>query len=387
MQQGPERRFLHRPYYFYRLVRGRKGLFIMKKKNMAMVSLIMAGTLAISACGSSSAPVETTAAAASAEATAASQADKAPAQDVVTIQIGFENTTEEPIGKAVEKWAELLEKESGGTMKLQLFPNSALGSKSELIDQMIMGENIITIADGAFYADYGVPDLGILYGPFFFDNWDQVWKLLDSEWYHTECGKLADKGLTVLASNWVYGERELMTKTKVVTPSDIKGQKIRLANSQIYVEGFNALGATAVPMALGDVYTSLQNGTLDGVENPLSTLYGQSFQEVSKNILMTGHILNFTTWCIGTDYLNTLTQEQQELLFATGEEAGLYNNELQEAAKEDYRKKLEDAGVTFTELTDEERALWKEASLSFYEKGSQFGWSQGLYDTVKAAVQ
>ena len=69
------------------------------------------------------------------------------------------------------------------------------------------------------------------------------------------------------------------------------------------------------------------------------------------------------------------------------EEAGLYNNEKQEAANEDYRKKLEDAGVTFTELTDEERAQWKEASLSFYEKGSQFGWSDGLYDTVKAAIQ
>ena len=79
--------------------------------------------------------------------------------------------------------------------------------------------------------------------------------MIDSDWYQTECGKLADKGLTVLASNWVYGERELMTKTKVVTPADIKGKKIRLANSQIYVEGFNALGATAVPMALGDVYT------------------------------------------------------------------------------------------------------------------------------------
>ncbi|WP_320956312.1 C4-dicarboxylate TRAP transporter substrate-binding protein [Enterocloster asparagiformis] len=310
-----------------------------------------------------------------------------PERNVLTIQIGFENTTEEPIGKAVEKWAELLEAESNGTMKLQLFPNSSLGSKSELIDQMIMGENIITIADGAFYADYGVPDLGILYGPFFFDNWNEVWKLIDSDWYKAECGKLADKGLTVLTSNWVYGERELMTKTKVVTPADIKGKKIRLANSQIYVEGFNALGATAVPMALGDVYTSLQNGTLDGVENPLSTLYGQSFQEVSKNILMTGHILNFTTWCIGTDYLNTLTPEQQELLYRTGEEAGLYNNEQQAAANDDYRKKLEDAGVTFTELTDEERALWKEASLSFYEKGSQFGWSEDLYNTVKAAVQ
>ena len=366
----------------------------MRKTNTAIMSLVMCAAMLLSACGGAATSASTPAATQAAQTEKAAEETKesaqetpAPAGDVVTIQIGFENTTEEPIGKAVEKWAELLAAESSGTMKLELFPNSSLGSKSELIDQMIMGESIITIADGAFYADYGVPDLGILYGPFFFDNWDEVWKLIDSDWYQTECGKLADKGLTVLASNWVYGERELMTKTKVVTPADIKGKKIRLANSQIYVEGFNALGATAVPMALGDVYTSLQNGTLDGVENPLSTLYGQSFQEVSKNILMTGHILNFTTWCIGTDYLNTLTPEQQELLYKTGEEAGLNNNEQQAAANDDYRKKLEEAGVTFTELTDEERALWKEASLSFYEKGSQFGWSDGLYDTVKAAMQ
>ena len=201
------------------------------------MSVILAASMAAGGCGGSAAPAGTSAApagsaAASSGAGEGAKEDPASAQEVVTIQIGFENTTEEPIGKAVEKWAELLEAESNGTMKLQLFPNSALGSKSELIDQMIMGENIITIADGAFYADYGVPDLGILYGPFFFDNWDEVWKLIDSDWYKAECGKLADKGLTVLASNWMYGERELMTKTKVVTPADIKGQKIRLANSQ-----------------------------------------------------------------------------------------------------------------------------------------------------------
>lgn len=305
---------------------------------------------------------------------------------VTTIQIGFENTTEEPIGQAVEKWAELLEEQSGGTMKLELFANSALGSKSELIDQMVMGENIITIADGAFYAEYGVPDMGIMYGPFFFETWDDVWALVDSDWYADQCDQLKEKGLTILASNWIYGERHLMTKSKVVTPADVKGKKIRLASSQIYVEGFNALGATAVPMALGDVYTSLQNGTLDGVENPLSTLYGQSFQEVAKYILLTGHIKNFTTWCIGTDYLNTLTKEQQELLISTGEEAGLYNNELQEAADEDYAQKMRDAGVEITELTDEQLAEWKEAAQSFYEKGSIFGWSDGLYDTTQAAM-
>ena len=364
----------------------------MRKKLVAVVSAVMSAAMLLSACGGSSTGTTTAAAAAEteaaeAEAKAETEAAAASNGDVVTINIGFENTTSEPVGLAVQKWADLLKEESGGTMELKLFANSALGSKSELIDQMVMGENIITIADGAFYADYGVPDLGILYGPFFFDDWDEVWKLIDSDWYKEQCSKLADQGLTVLGSNWVYGERELMTKSPAVVPADIKGKKIRLANSQIYVEGFNALGATAVPMALGDVYTSLQNGTLDGVENPLSTLYGQSFQEVAKNILMTGHILNFTTWCIGTDYLNTLTEEQQELLFKTCEEAGLYNNEQVEAANSDYRQKLEDAGVTFTELTDEQRAEWKEASLSFYEKGSQFGWSDGLYDTVKSAIK
>ena len=303
----------------------------------------------------------------------------------VEINIGFENTLEEPIGQAVQKWAELLEEQSGGEMKMNLFPNSSLGSKNELIDQMIMGENIITIADGAFYADYGVPDMGIMYGPFFFGSWDEVWKLLDSEWYAEQHKKLADKGIYIITSNWVYGERELMTKTKVLKPEDVKGMKIRLANSKIYLEGFNALGATAIGMALGDVYQALQTGTIDGVENPLSTLWGQSFQEVNKYILMTGHIKNFTTWCAGTAWFQGLTEDQQALLIKTGNEAGLYNNEVQAAAIEGYRKQLEDAGVEITDLTAEEIEAWQEAARSFYDKGDEFGWTPGLYETVLEA--
>ncbi len=355
----------------------------MKKKLALLLAAAMCLGIYATGCGKSS--PGSAGSASSGGSSAGAPAGSTPAE-AMTIQVGFENTTDEPIGKAVQKWAELLEEQSGGTMKLELFPNSALGSKSELIDQMVMGENIITIADGAFYADYGVPDMGIMYGPFFFESWDDVWKLLDSDWYAEQCQKLADKGVTILASNWVYGERELMTKTKVVTPADLKGQKIRLANSQIYVEGFNALGATAVPMALSDVYTALQNGTLDGVENPLSTLYGQSFQEVTKYILMTGHIKNFTTWCIGTSYLNTLTPEQQALLKSTGEEAGLYNNDLQAAASDDYKQKLVDAGVEITDLTADQVAQWKDAGRSFYDMGSTFGWSDGLYETTQAAM-
>ena len=121
----------------------------MKKKAMAAVSAAVCASMLLSACGSSAststtaAPAETTAAEAKAEDTTAA-AEPAASGDVVTINIGFENTTEEPIGQAVEKWAELLKEESNGTMELKVFANSALGNKSKLIDQMVMGENVIT---------------------------------------------------------------------------------------------------------------------------------------------------------------------------------------------------------------------------------------------------
>ena len=156
---------------------------IMRFKRLAAIT--MAGVLAaasLTACeGGSNASTtaagttESAAAADSAADTTAAKADantESVAGDVVTIQVGYENATSEPAAKAVEKWKELVESKSNGTIKMELFPNSALGKKTELIDQMILGEPMITVADGAFLADYGVPDFGIFYAPFMFDTWD-----------------------------------------------------------------------------------------------------------------------------------------------------------------------------------------------------------------------
>lgn len=125
----------------------------MKKRAMAAVSAVMCASMVLSACGSS-ASTSTTAAPAETKAAEESKTEETTAAaasgDVVTINIGFENTTEEPIGQAVEKWAELLKEESNGTMELKVFANSALGNKSKLIDQMVMGENVITIAGRCF---------------------------------------------------------------------------------------------------------------------------------------------------------------------------------------------------------------------------------------------
>lgn len=307
-------------------------------------------------------------------------------KEQIVIGIAVENSISEPIGQALEKWQQLMEEQGDGSMRIELYPDSQLGSKSELIDSMLLGESVITLADGAFYADYGISDFGILFGPFLFDSWEQCWTLIESDWYEQQSEKLEDKGLEIVASNWIYGERHTLTTKKVEMPEDLKGLKIRVPGNQIQSVGFDTLGATSTGMDLGEVYQALQTKTIDGAENPIATLYGRKLHEVAPYLLLDGHVKNFTTWVCSAEFFNDLTPEQQELLVSTGEEAGFYNNEIQQEQEKDYLKKMVDEGVTVTELTPEAETAFKEAARPFYDKGELFGWSDNLYETVRRAM-
>ncbi len=302
-----------------------------------------------------------------------------------TLQIGFENSLSEPIGQALVKWQELMA-EKDVDLTIELFPDSQLGNKTDIIDQMLLGEPVMTLADGAFFADYGVPDMGIVFGPFLFDNWDQCWKLVESDWWAEQCAKLNDMGIKMVAANWAYGARHTLTTKPVNTVDDLAGLQIRVPTNQIQTKGFEVLGATPVGMALGDVYTALQQGTIDGGENPLSTLYGRKHHEVAKYLIMDGHVLNFTNWVCSSMWFDGLTPEQQEALLETGKEAGIYNNELQAEADEYYKGLMIEEGVTVVEPTEEVLQGFRDKAKAFYDEGATFGWSDGLYDTVCAAM-
>ena len=304
----------------------------------------------------------------------------------VVIQVGYENNPGEPFDKGVNKWKELLEQKSNRSMVIETYPSSQLGSKNDLIDQMIAGQPVVTLADGAFYADRGVKDFGIVFGPFLFDNWDQCWKLVKSQWYADKSKELEGKGLKILGSNWVYGARHTLTTKPVNSVEDLKGMKIRVPNNAIQVKGFEVLGAVPTPMPLGDTYTALQQGTIDGVENPLPVLYNGKFQEVAKYLILDGHVKNFTTLVCGTQFFNTLTPEQQKLLIETCEEAGLYNNEQQAASEKEVLEKFRNEGVTVVEPSNTVLQGFHDAAKKFYDL-PDFGWSKGLYDTVKSAMQ
>ena len=305
----------------------------------------------------------------------------------ITIQVGYENNPGEPIDKALNKWKELLQEKSGGKMELVLYPSSQLGSKNDLIDQMLAGQPVVTLADGAFYADRGVKDFGIVFGPFLFRDWDECWKLTKSSWYADQSKALEAKGLKLLSSNWVYGDRHTLTKRSVNTVDDLKGMKIRVPNNTIQVKGFEVLGAVPTPMALGDTYTALQQGTIDGVENPLPVLYNGKFQEVAKYLILDGHVKNFTTWVCGAEFFHSLTKEQQDLLVSTGEEAGIYNNELQKESEKEVLEKFRAEGVTIVEPSEDVLNGFREKSKAFYTLLEFKDWTPGLYETVQNAMK
>ena len=355
-----------------------------------VMALTLAGAMAatsLTACSSNSAGTAATTAAAGTEAaagTTAAAGNAGSADAEITLQVAFENSISEPVGQGWVKAQEIIREKSGGTMAIEVYPDSQLGDKSSLIDSMLLGENVCTLADGAFYADYGVPDFGIVFGPFLFDSWDQCWTLIESDWYKEQCAKLEEKGLKLIASNWIYGERHTLTNVPVNTVDDLKGLKIRVPSNEIQSKGFDVLGATSTGMALGDVYQALQTKTIDGAENPLATLYGRKLHEVAQYLILDGHVKNFTTWVVSADWFNSLTEEQQNWLIETATEAGEYNNEVQQAAEADYLQKMKDEGVTVVEPSEEVLAGFKEKAQPFYEM--DFGWTDGLYDTVRKAM-
>ena len=198
--------------------------------------------------------------------------------------------------------------------------------------------------------------------------------------------KLEDKGLKLIASNWIYGDRHTLTTKPVNTVDDLKGMKIRVPGNQIQSVGFDTLGATSTGMDLGDVYQALQTKTIDGAENPLATLYGRKLHEVAKYLILDGHVKNFTTLVMSNDLFNSLTPEQQEILVSTCEEAGVYNNELQQQSEQEYLQKMKDEGVTVVEPAEEVLEGFRQKAQPFYEQGKLFGWSDGLYKTVCEAM-
>ncbi len=303
----------------------------------------------------------------------------------VKIMIGYENNPGEPIDLACQEWKRLVEEKSNGTMKIELFPSSQLGSKDNIIDQAISGDAVITLANGPFFQDRGIKDFGVTFAPYLYEGWEDMDKLITSDWFAKKSEELEQNTGLKIITNWRYGVRYTLTKSPINSVTDLKGKKIRVPNQTILIKVFESLGATPTPMALGDCYTALQQGTIDGLENSLPALLNGAYQEVAKNLTLDAHTYDMTSWIMGVDFFNSLTEEQQNILMESGDEAGVFNSKQLEEADKEALEKLVEAGVVVSSLTSED---FKEISNVFYEDPAiKAMWSEGLVEEIKAIIE
>ncbi|WP_449354498.1 C4-dicarboxylate TRAP transporter substrate-binding protein [Virgibacillus natechei] len=280
-----------------------------------------------------------------------------------------------------EKWKELAEKESDGKVRLNIYPSSQLGSEKDVVEQAIMGNNVVIFTGYDFLMDY-VPDAGILTAPYLTEDFDSLLELTTTDWFADLEGRLNDKGIEIVNTNTIYGERHLMTVDPIEDPQDLSGMKIRVPNNPMYVKTFEALGASATPMPLSDTYTGLQQGLIDGIENPLPVLEGAKAHEVVKNLSLTEHTKIMSPWIAGTDFIETLPKESVEVLKETGIEAAEYGREIMEKENEKVQEEFKAQGVEFHEVDIEE---FKDKAESVYT--SFPNWTDGLYETVNSLIE
>ena len=253
-------------------------------------------------------------------------------------------------------FAPMVENNSKGNIGVEVYSGAQLGDDTTATEMVVAGQLEINNTSTAPLVGY-VPELGIFDIPFLFADEAEADKVLASEVGDYLNAKLADKGTINLAWN-ENGFRELTnSKHAVATVADVAGLKIRTMENKFHQELWNSLGATATPMSSSELYTALEQGTVDGEENPVANFYSYQFQEVQKYITMSNHIYSPFLFDMSKKIWDTYDADTQAILTeaakAFGEEEKKINRQ---AAADNLQSCIDDYGMEVTYLTDDAKA-------------------------------
>ncbi|WP_305074752.1 TRAP transporter substrate-binding protein [Propionivibrio sp.] len=284
-----------------------------------------------------------------------------------TFRIAINGAPGHPTVVGAEKWAELINKKSGGKMTLKVFP-STLGGDVQVLSA-VQGGTI----------DFASMNSGILQGiqkefaifdlPFMFGSGPEADKVLDGPFGKKLADLLPSKNLYNLAY-WELGFRNVTnSKRPIAKASDLEGIKLRVIQSPIYIDTFTALGTNPVPMNFSEVYTALESKIIDGQENPFSVIETSRFNEVQKYLGITNHMYNPQSVIASKKKWDALTKDEQEILISTVAEATLWQRQNARAMA---GKSLENLKKTMevSELPPEEIAKIREKLKPVIEKYS-----------------
>ncbi len=281
---------------------------------------------------------------------AASLLMAAPAPAALKIKLGVVTKPGSAQNVAAEKFKELVEQRSGGNVTVKIYHSASLGSETEILQQIQMGSvqmGIITLGP----IDAFVPEVDVVAFPFLFKSYEQVDQILDGPLGDEILKRLEKAGFKGLAFS-ENGFRHLTNRVRPVhTVDDVKGLKIRVMESTLHKELWRALGANPTPMAW-PIYTELEQGTIDGQENPLWVAWTYKLYEVQKYLSLTGHVYSAHAVLANLDWFNGLDAGTRKLLADAAREAARYERNWNRSNEAGFLAKLKKAGMIVDEHPD-----------------------------------
>jgi len=271
----------------------------------------------------------------------------------ITLKIGWCTTLgkTDQYGNAAKEFDKAIKEKAPGQFTVQYFPNRQLGDEKEMLEGLSFGTLDMAVITNSPISRIALPfqvnDL-----PFIYASKEQAYKVLDGP-AGQELMKILEAKNIIGLGFAEGGYRHMINNVRpVYTPEDVEGIKWRVMPNPLYIEMFRALGGNAVPMAWGEVFTAVQQGTIDGLEIPVASIYNGHFEEVTKYLSLTSHTYSALGLLISKRRYNSLTPDQQKAVRKAGRKAVVEARRLNTKNVEELIDKLKAKGMQVNNVKD-----------------------------------
>ncbi len=287
----------------------------------------------------------------------------------------------EQLTKSLAIVCDNISERTNGAIEIQQYPQGQLPTYKDGVEQVAMGANFISVEDPSYLGDY-IADFNALVGPMLYKNFDEYEYLINTDLVKGMVKQLEDKyRIKVLALDYIFGFRSMMTNKTIKTPADLKGMKIRTPGSQLFIDTINAMGATATPLPFSETISAVQQGVVDGLEGTMDAYGTNGSSEVAKKMALTNHFLGTCGVYINADVFNAIPEEYQVIIeeeFTKG--AAQMIGEITKNY-DTAKANLEAQGITFNEVDHD---AFSKAVAPVY--ANMKGVTPGILDTYKAEL-
>lgn len=356
---------------------------VMKKMIPVLIALLIVFGLAACQPSTGATTQSPTEPAATTESTASATAVDFPE---MKLTVSDPNTEKQAWGQGLVQFKDNIEQATNGKVTIDVYFSNSLVPQDQEFEATMKGTVDFSAIDFNELAAY-YPELGMFSSAYFFKDLDHFKTFVKSDVAKELFDKVEkDLGIHILPVAICTGSRDvnLTTDRKVTSRADLKDIKLRTINADTWLLMGKALGANSVPVGFADLYVALQNGTVDGEENPVATMVANSFFEVTKSITRTGHVLSVTMFGINSKKWSSMSPELQQIVSEAIDKAATFTNDTTQAEDAENVKTLESKGVTVYTLTPEELASYSQEVKDFYlsDPASQ-SWDMDLYQKVQ----